>query len=111
MEKNIHKFKVICSYFQIGSKILISTGSTPSEDGKTSEVISLGDHSFDYTIIGDFPKVIKNAVGANLNFTPVICGGQYDDEHGNPLVYFTWHKQINKNRIYKLMDSCGQNLN
>ena len=59
------------------SKILVSTGS-PWSSRKTTEVINLDNEVLTCQDLEDYPFLnypISNAIGANLDSFPVICGG------------------------------------
>ena len=78
------KFYSISNLFFFGPtgiKVMITTGfPTSSATTRTTEVVDvvIGETCADLI---DFPLPITGAVGANLDGTPVVCGGTYFYNH------------------------------
>ena len=86
-----------------GTKVLITTGSVVDEESgsssTTTEVVDVvsGESCAD---LADFPLSLEGAVGANLNGTPVVCGGVYSGNNLRTCYKYTnagWQQFANMN--------------
>ena len=62
-------------FCSIGTKVMVTTGN-PSSSARKTEVVDVvtGESCAD---LANFPLANNGAVGANLNETPIVCGGVY----------------------------------
>jgi hypothetical protein len=62
-----------CYFLLLGTKVMITAGR-PISSAKKTEVVDVesGETCAD---LADFPLTNHNAVGANLDGTPIVCGG------------------------------------
>ena len=54
---------------------MITSGSPRSSSTRTTEIIDVIDAGTTCPDLGKFPIKVSHAVGANLQGTPIICGG------------------------------------